>query len=435
MLPPRLAWGTIDAKADGRASAWGFLAACQQQGIVPQRFHSQAFVQSHDPVHVASRGLRYLDSWLHGPGDCLRLFREGMNGAQLGFVTGAWNNPGLTGLSQWLDLPRIVVVDVADHAPCLLPAVEQFDGVWLQGINSLAELAHWEANLAAISKTPIIGWQYRGCVASCNSTREPVPGLTGRELLDFANHHWRPSVHWNKLWEVANRRAKITQQTAEPAVRKTFPVEELGSLRIAIAFDEAFSGYFPESLAALQQAGATLIDFSPLRNDCLPREIDLVYFGDGNLGPHLRKLAENHCLRLRLRAFVQNGGRAIVEGRAAAYFCRTASSSAEGTFPLAGIFPLDASQADASNLQRAETKLAEECWLGPAATDIAGYQLPEFRYSDHQEPSVRIEEGVIALPCSVPWHARRDLMRRIFRPLVVQSSSLAGTVSVGDSNR
>lgn len=433
MLPPRLAWGTINATADGRTSAWGFLAACQQQGIVPQRFHSQAFVQSHDPVHVASRGLRYLDSWLHGPGDCLRLFREGMSGAQLGFVTGAWDNPGLTGLTQLLDLPRIVVVDVANHSPCLLPPVDQFDGVWLQGINSLAELAHWEANLAAISKTPIIGWQFRGRLA-CRSTREPVAGLTGRELLEFANHHWRPTVDWHKLWEVANRRAKITQQLAEPAVRKSIPLEGLGTLRIAIAFDEAFSGYFPETLAALQQAGATLIDFSPLRNDCLPREIDLVYFGDGNLGPHLRTLAENHCLRLRLRAFVQNGGRAIVEGRAAAYFCRTATSSAAGTFPLAGIFPFDASQTDTPHLQRVETKLAEECWLGPAATKIAGYQLPEFRYSDHHEPSVWIDEGVVALPCSIPWHARRDLMRRFFRPLAVQTSSLAETVSVEDSH-
>ncbi len=121
MLLPRLAWGTLQSTSDIRPTAWGLLAACQQQGIVAQRFHSQAYVDRKDPVHVASRALRFLDAWLHSTAEISLAFLDGMRGANLGFVTGTWDDASFRKLTELLALPRVAVLDVAKHPPARCP--------------------------------------------------------------------------------------------------------------------------------------------------------------------------------------------------------------------------------------------------------------------------------------------------------------------------
>ncbi len=53
-------------------------------------------------------------------------------------------------------------------------------------------------------------------------------------------------------------------------------------LQVAVACDEAFGGYFPDTLEALEARGARVCDFSPLRDDRLPPGTDVVYVGCGH---------------------------------------------------------------------------------------------------------------------------------------------------------
>ncbi len=45
--------------------------------------------------------------------------------------------------------------------------------------------------------------------------------------------------------------------------------------------DDAFHCYFPDTLDLLELRGATVCDFSPLRDERLPVDTDIVYFGCG----------------------------------------------------------------------------------------------------------------------------------------------------------
>jgi cobyrinic acid a,c-diamide synthase len=70
-------------------------------------------------------------------------------------------------------------------------------------------------------------------------------------------------------------------------------------VRIALARDEAFSFYYPENLAALEEAGAELVPFSPISDDHLP-SCDAACLGGGFPELYAPALARNRSLRADL---------------------------------------------------------------------------------------------------------------------------------------
>lgn len=67
--------------------------------------------------------------------------------------------------------------------------------------------------------------------------------------------------------------------------------------RIAVAQDEAFCFYYQDNLDALEAAGADLVFFSPLHNNCLPQDIGGLYLGGGYPELHAESLSKNKTMR------------------------------------------------------------------------------------------------------------------------------------------
>src|SRR4029077_935542 len=95
-----------------------------------------------------------------------------------------------------------------------------------------------------------------------------------------------------------------------------------GNVRVAVAYDEAFNCYFPDTLDMLELRGATVRVFSPLRDECLPADTDIVYLGCGSTHEHAAALAGNHCMLLALKEHVCSGKRIYGEGGGLAYLCQ-----------------------------------------------------------------------------------------------------------------
>ena len=82
-----------------------------------------------------------------------------------------------------------------------------------------------------------------------------------------------------------------------------------------------------------------MVDFSPLRDENLPPQADIVYLGCGHPEQFAAALAENHCMIAALRSHLRAGRRIYGEGGGAAFLCQRMETP-EGEFKwMAGVLP------------------------------------------------------------------------------------------------
>jgi cobyrinic acid a,c-diamide synthase len=78
------------------------------------------------------------------------------------------------------------------------------------------------------------------------------------------------------------------------------PTERSGrvtrSVRVGVAYDPAFSFYYPDNLNLLEEASGELVRFSPMNDPFLP-DVDLVYLGGGYPEMYADLLQRNHTMR------------------------------------------------------------------------------------------------------------------------------------------
>jgi cobyrinic acid a,c-diamide synthase len=157
--------------------------------------------------------------------------------------------------------------------------------------------------------------------------------------------------------------------------------------RVAYAHDDAFGGYFPDTLETLEALGAVLMEFSPLADEDLPAGADLVIIGCGYPDEYAEELAANACLIGALRARVCQGTRVYAEGGGAAYLARQIVLGDGRAVAGAGILPFDAVRLDQPGPPYpVEHRLARNSWLGPAGSVVRGYHSARWQFSPAPEP-------------------------------------------------
>jgi cobyrinic acid a,c-diamide synthase len=190
-----------------------------------------------------------------------------------------------------------------------------------------------------------------------------VPETMCRELA----HELMPYTRLDRLCQVADRPALAGNDMVACNACDRPP-------RVAVAFDEAFQCYFPDTLEMLERRGATVVAFSPLRDGRLPPKTDIVYFGCGHPERHSRALADNHCMMLALKEHVCSGRRLYAEGGGLAYLCEAIRTPDGHSVNMVGIFPAVACvQSHAATPRPLELVLRESTWLAPRGTRLRGY--------------------------------------------------------------
>lgn len=84
-------------------------------------------------------------------------------------------------------------------------------------------------------------------------------------------------------------------------------IEKLHDVKIAIAWDKAFCFYYEDSLELLRQMGATLIPFSPMKEACLPPDINGLILGGGYPELYLEELQENKTMLESIKIMLNRG--------------------------------------------------------------------------------------------------------------------------------
>ena len=333
-----------------------------------------------------------LDGWLMGREAVLSTFDRGAHDADIAILEGvmglfdgvsASSEQGSTAeIAKWLRAPVLAVVDASGMARtigAIALGLATFDpDVNVAGLlcNRLGSKNHLELLSSATTHVPTVG----------GLPEEQRLAFPERHLgLHTADERTVPEATFVRWGEVASEWISLDRvhQIARSAeALPHVPPRTIGArscCRIGIAWDEAFHFYYEDNLRRLEELGATIVRFSPLRDVQLP-DIDGVYLGGGYPEVHADDLTANDSMRSSIRAFAQRGGPVYAECGGLMYLAQRIRTLDGRMHPMVGIIDADVVMAPklvALGYVEVETQLPT--LLGAAGLRFRGHQ---FRYSD-----------------------------------------------------
>jgi cobyrinic acid a,c-diamide synthase len=374
---PRIALGTVQSHVHLQKTLWALLEGLRRRGIEGQVFCSQSrFDDLGSLATVDDRRLRHLDSWLMSPEASRWFLMEGSQERDLSIVVGRFGCPherpqgggSLNQLCQTLQLPSVVVLDVGAVDPCCPPSLPaRTSALLLTGCGNSYELARWQTQLEAFCRVPVIGALCDPDVPYAAVRRRQELSASDRERIERLGDDFDQHVRGDRLLKLARSASPLP---TEGAWQPWPPINR--PLRVAMAYDEIFNCYFPDTMDCLEAIGAELIDFSPLRSECLPESIDLVWLGCGHPERCPLRLSRNICFRQSLQAYVRAGGRVYAEGGGLAYICETMHCES-GSYAMAGLLPAEA-RYQPRDVCPVDVRLVGKPWFGQQR--VRGYLNP-----------------------------------------------------------
>lgn len=298
----------------------GLIGALRSAGLAVQPFKvGPDFI---DPLHHArasGRPPRNLDGWMLDTTVNREVFAAATVDAEVAVVEGVMglfdghsggSDRGSTAeMAKLLGLPVVLVVDagaMARSAAALIHGFATFDrDLKLAGVilNNIAGEAHADIIRDALDGSiPVLG----------ALPRLPDLVVPERHLgLHLPNEARIDYVA--RLAEAVNQHVglerlltAIVAPSARGSNRRGRDVAPGSRVRIAVARDEAFCFYYTDNLELLTQAGAELVEFSPLR-DPLPVGVDGLYVGGGYPELHAAQLSANAGTRAAVLDLARSG--------------------------------------------------------------------------------------------------------------------------------
>ena len=286
----------------------GIVAALAARGL---RVHPYKVGPDYiDPGYLAlAAGSRAdnLDTWLTGEETMKKIFVSASRGADLSVIEGVMGlyDGGRGGVSSTAQIakalraPVLLVIDVrsmGESAAAIAKGFRDYDPeVNLCGVivNRYGSDSHRAMVTEAIERLgiPVVGAVPRDKAAEVRERHLgllPVEENDNREHIENVRRMTEPSIDFEKLLEIA-RSAPPLEEADEPRLASP-------RVKIAVARDEAFSFYYPESLAALEAAGAEIVTFSPLNDERIP-ECGGLIFGGGFPEIFAARLAANKTMK------------------------------------------------------------------------------------------------------------------------------------------
>ena len=112
--------------------------------------------------------------------------------------------------------------------------------------------------------------------------------------------------------------------------------------RLGVAWDRAFSFYYPENLEMLIEMGVLPVPFSPMEDSSLPENLDGLLFGGGYPELYAEELSRNQAMKESVRSFSRTGAPVIGECGGFLYLTMGPKNKEDGTVlhDFAGLFPV-----------------------------------------------------------------------------------------------
>ncbi len=312
-----------------------------------------------DPSHLAQaaeRSCYNLDTWMVSQPRMLDLFTSAAASADISVIEGVMglydghsstSDIGSTAeVAKLLKAPVILVIDagaMARSAAAVVLGFQQLDPqVNIVGVIANRVGGEGHANLLREAIEPATGIPLLGYLTNNPDITLPerhlglVPtserGVDPIHLATLAQH-FRATCQSERILELARQALPLERNTSEE-----FHIAKDNKLDIpiAIAQDEAFNFYYPDTLDLLRGAGARLIPFSPLHDERVPEDVYGLYFGGGFPEEYAQGLAANASMREDIARLIGQDIPCYAECGGLMYLCRSIQLASGEELPMVG---------------------------------------------------------------------------------------------------
>ncbi len=366
------------------------LSLLAEAGYEPQAFKSGPdFIDPGFHRVATGRDSYNLDPWMMGADGIRRCFAEhgetvrvveGMGGLFDGQDGTEFGSSGW--LAKELGIPIVLMVDawgMTRSTGAVIEGFKRFDAsakIVAVILNRLGSARHYEMILEALA--PDVRNLVYGYIPYDSDliVKERHLGLTtvtevgeAESLKARLLESCRRTVRWENLWNAL----ELKRVDPRAGVSKQGRRQQLA--RIGIAIDEAFCFYYRENLDLLEQAGAELVEFSPIRNHRIP-PVDGLYFGGGYPELFSRELSDNAAMKESIVAAADSGMPIYGECGGMMYL-GTSIQTFDGTpYEMVGAVPAKfAMDSKFLAIKYVEIETQENTLLGPRGTRVRGQEF------------------------------------------------------------
>ena len=293
-----------------------------------------------------------LDTYFTGENTTRHLFLKEAEGKDISIIEGVMGlYDGLGGikeeassyhLAKVTKTPIILVIDAHGMGRSVIPLINGFlqydtDRLIRAVILNKTTQMFYEAlkpELEAQIPVPVIGYFPRQNGIRLESRHlglqmpEEVAGL--KEQIKQSADLIRTTVSMDSIVTIASQAAGLEAE----AVRI---IPQGKDIRIGVAKDEAFCFYYEDNLKLLQEWGAELVFFSPLKDAELPGKLHGILLGGGYPELYIEDLSKNSRMKESIKRAVEGGMPSIAECGGFMYLHETMENTEGKNFPMVGI--------------------------------------------------------------------------------------------------
>lgn len=350
---PRIVIAATQSGAGKTTIVSGLLASLRAMGVVVQSYKiGPDYIDPGYHELASGRAAHNLDTWLVPALSLNSIFAKTMESADLAIIEGVMGlyDGGSNGISstaaiaKQLAAPVILVIDaksMGDSAAAIALGFREYDrdvnicGVLLNRVGSSSHETLLREAMARISM-PVVGCIRRDTDLQLPERHlglTPVSENAAERIIEKIGKAIGEQVSLPLIQAIAEAAPPLPTMVKETLVKK------FKTCRIAVARDEAFTFYYPESLAVLADYGAEITFFSPLHDVSLPIDVDGIIIGGGFPEMFASDLAKNTSLREEIAVAAKRGMPVYAECGGLMYLTQSLTDFSGKAYAMAGVVP------------------------------------------------------------------------------------------------
>lgn len=398
---PRLIIAGVQSGVGKTTLSLGLMRALRNRGLIVQPF--KVGPDYIDPgLHYQACGLKShnLDSWMGNEETVKNVFAKNAAHADIAIIEGVMGlYDGAKGsrlegstaeLAMLLDAPLLLVVNVQGMAQSCVALIKGFmdyePQLKLQAV-VLNNSSEYHQSSLKDSMEKELGIKVLGCLPRQEEINIPSRHLglmPAEENIGIQASIARMaelienSIDLDAIIKLAETAGELNFNQTGWAQADKKKHELSGQIRIGVALDAAFTFYYQDSLDYLEELGAQIIYFSPLKDESLP-EVDGLYLGGGFPEMFLPQLTANQSMLSSIREAHKQTMPIYAECGGLLYLCESITDFDKRLWSGTGIISAQVSMSKSlQGLGYVEARAVQDTILSRKGDILKGH---EFHYS------------------------------------------------------